>query len=300
MSSSRFITLDFKYHRPTKLRDALQMLQDQNGSKVLAGGTDLLIQIKTGEHKPQSIVQILDIEELNVIDYSEGLRIGAGVRLYQLEEDEQLARNYTALHDAVKSLGSTQVRNMATIGGNICNASPSADTATPLMVIGAEAEITRLTGQGNIESNRVPMDKFFTGPGTTLIRPDELLCALILPKLSADSGSAFVKIGRVTLDMAKISCSVFIERNGSEIRTVRVALGGAAPRPVRAVHVERALIGQEMGQDSVEDAARKVSESIAPITDIRSTAEYRREVSSILIRDVVFKAWRRAGGEAVG
>jgi carbon-monoxide dehydrogenase medium subunit len=298
MSSSRFITLDFGYHRPATVEDALQILQDQKGAKILAGGTDLLIQIKTGEHKPQSIVQILDIEDLKILDHSKTLRIGAGVRLYKIEEDDHIAQGYSALHDAVRSLGSSQVRNMATIGGNICNASPSADTATPLMVLGAEAEIVRRGGQGGIESNRVAMDKFFTGPGTTVIRPGEMLSHLVFPKPPADAGSAFVKIGRVTLDMAKISCSVYIERNKNEIRTVRIALGGAAPRPVRAVHVERALIGQKMEQASVEDAARNVSESIAPITDIRSTAEYRREVSAILIRDVVFKAWRRAGGEA--
>ncbi len=299
MSSSRFITLDFGYHRPAKLKDALQKLQDQKDVKVLAGGTDLLIQIKTGEHKPQSIVQILDIEELNLIDYSEGLRIGAAVRLHRIEEEEQLARTYSALHDAVKSLGSFQVRNMATIGGNICNASPSADTATPLMVLGAEVEIMRLKDEGNIESNRVALEKFFTGPGTTVMEPGELLTAIILPKPSAKSGSAFIKIGRVTLDMAKISCSVYMERNGREIGTVRVALGGAAPRPVRAMYVEEALTGQEFNRALVEEAARKISESIAPITDVRSTAEYRQEVSSILIRDVVFKAWSKAGGEVV-
>jgi carbon-monoxide dehydrogenase medium subunit len=264
---------------------------------VLAGGTDLLIQIKTGEYQPPAVVQILDIEELNRLQYEDGLTIGAAVALYRLEEDERLALSYAALHDAVIGLGSRQVRNMATIGGNLCNASPSADMATPLMVLGAEAEIGRLNSNGSPKIDRVSMNEFFTGPGTTVLEPGHLLMALIIPELGPECGSAFNKIGRVKLDMAKISCSAYVERKGDEVKDVRVAIGGAAPTPVRAGQVEKALTGKPFSTEVVEKASREASESIAPISDVRSTEDYRRQVAAVLVRDTLTLAWRRSGGE---
>jgi carbon-monoxide dehydrogenase medium subunit len=297
VSSSRHITIDFDYHRPKNLEEALTLLAHDPGSRPLGGGTDLLIQIKTGEHRPTTIVQVLDVEEMSSIEERDGiLRIGAAVRLFKLEEDDTVASRFTALHEAVESLGSTQVRNMATLAGNLCNASPSADTATPLIVLGARAEVAFLGNGDGVGRRLVPMEEFFTGPGMTVLEHGQLLSAVVLPDLPAHAGSCFKKIGRVTLDMAKISCSAYLEREGSTMKKVRIAVGGAAPRPVRARAVEEALSGRDFDPAGLAEAARAVQESILPIRDIRSTVEYRREMAEVLIRDTLVEAWKRSGG----
>jgi CO/xanthine dehydrogenase FAD-binding subunit len=314
MSSSRHITIDFDYHCPSSLKEALMLLAGDPGSRPLGGGTDLLIQIKTGEHRPTSIVQVLEVKEMSSIEeQNENIRIGGSVQLHRLEESEIVESNFTALHEAVENLGSTQVRNMATLAGNLCNASPSADTATPLIVLGARAEIVFLDGENGIGTRFVPMDEFFTGPGTTVLEHGELLAAVVipLPTVSAaasagvsagaaaevQTGSCFRKIGRVTLDMAKISCSSYVEREGKTVMSVRVAVGGAAPKPVRATRVEEALTGRPLDLPLLAEAARGVQESISPISDIRSTVAYRRETAEVLVRDTFLAAWERSGGE---
>ncbi len=296
MPNTRLISTDFSYHRPARLQEALELLASHSRARVLAGGTDLLIQIKTGEARPETIVQVLDLPELGIFQTAGGLAVGAAVPLYRLEEEPLLASRYTALQEAVRALASVQVRTMATLGGNLCNASPSADTAGPLIVLGAEAEIVGLE-KGKAAHRRVGMDKFFTGPGATVLKPGELLAALHAPEPPADSGSAFIKLGRVTLDMAKVSASAYLERSGRKVRSVRLVIGGAAPTPVRALAVEKALTASAFSRAAVEEAVAGVQESISPIDDVRSTAEYRRLMAPIILRDVLLSAWRRAGGE---
>jgi len=295
MTNTRFISAEFTYHRPSRLQEALELL-GRPGARVLAGGTDILIQIKTGEAKPEAVVQVLDLPELGVFRTAGGLTVGAAVPLYKLEEEPLLASRYTALQEAVRALASVQVRTMATLGGNLCNASPSADTAGPLIVLGAEAEIAGLE-RGKVLMRRVEMAKFFTGPGATVLKPGELLAALHVPEPPADSGSAFLKLGRVTLDMAKVSASAYLERSGNRVTTLRLAVGGAAPKPVRALAIEKALTGSAFNLAAIEKAVARVQESISPIDDIRSTADYRRLMAPVVLRDVILAAWRRAGGE---
>jgi len=297
MPNTRLIPARFTYHRPARLQEALELLARLPAARVLAGGTDLLIQLKTGEIKPEAVVQVLDLPELAVFRTAGGLVVGAAVPLYRLEEEKLLAARYSTLHEAVRALASVQIRTMATLGGNLCNASPSADTSGPLIVLGAEAEIAGLSG-GKAALRRVEMAKFFTGPGATVLEPGELLVALHLPEPPAASGSAFLKLGRVTLDMAKVSASAYVERDGNHLRTVRLAVGGAAPRPVRALAVEKALSGAAFSPAAAEKAAALVQESISPIDDVRSTAEYRRLMAPVLVRDAILAAWQRAGGEA--
>ncbi|OHD20539.1 MAG: hypothetical protein A2064_09890 [Spirochaetes bacterium GWB1_66_5] len=296
MPNTRLIPARFTYHRPARLQEALELLARLPAARVLAGGTDLLIQIKTGETKPEAVVQVLDIPELAVFRTAGGLVVGGAVPLYRLEEEKLLASRYTALHEAVRALASVQIRTMATLGGNLCNASPSADTSGPLIVLGAEAEIAGLSG-GKVALRHVEMAGFFTGPGATVLEPGELLAALHVPEPPSGSGSAFLKLGRVTLDMAKVSASAYVERDGNHLRAVRLAVGGAAPRPVRALQVEEALSGAAFSPSAVQKAVALVQESISPIDDVRSTAEYRRLMAPVVLRDAILTAWRRAGGE---
>jgi len=298
MSSTRHITTSFTYHRPETLDETLSLLKEQIRTQVLAGGTDLLIQMRTGEKTPESVVEILHVEELKQIEYKNGIKIGAAVQLYRLEDDARLAEEYPALHDAVKSIAGVQIRNMATLAGNLCNASPIADSATPLMVYDAHIEICWLDEKNNICSQHVPIEEFFTGPGVTVLSQGQLLTAVHIPEPTPNSGSSFIKVCRVALDLAKISCAACLERDGSTIQSVRIAVGGAAPTPVRVRSVEDELSGKGFSVEEVEKASQTVVSSISPITDVRSTEDFRKDVASVIVRDAVLHAWENSGGEA--
>jgi len=296
MSNTRVLTVDFDYYRPSRLEQALELLASLPEARVLAGGTDLINRLKVGELRPPALVQVLDIPELGRLELDRGLIIGAAVLLYRLEEENRLAERYTALHEAIRTLASVQIRSMATLAGNLCNASPGADTAGPLLALAAEVEIAGLQG-GRVVRRHLSLEEFFTGPGLTALEPGELLVAVHVPEPPPSSGSAFVKLGRVTLDITKVSASAYVERQGKTIQTVRLVVGAAAPRPVRAHAVEQALSGKTFSRRALERAARQVKESISPIDDVRSTAEYRRDMAAVIARDAVLAAWRRAGGE---
>lgn len=213
MSSTRHITIPFTYHRPETLDETLRLLREQDRAQVLAGGTDLLIQMRTGETRPDALVEILHVEELNQIEHDRGMRIGAAVQLYRLENDKQLEGKYPALRKAIKSIAGVQIRNMATLTGNLCNASPIADTATPLMVLGAELEISWLDEKKKICSRKVQIEDFFTGPGMTILEKGQLLTAVRIPEPAPDSGSSFIKICRVNIIKAVRSAAKTISHN---------------------------------------------------------------------------------------
>ena len=292
MSSSRVISTDFDYHMTETLEEALIQL-GRAGSRILAGGTDILNRIKTGEIHPQALVCVTEIPDLKGYALRDGLWIGAACRLYELEQEPAIRHRYTALFEAIKSLGSVQIRNMATVVGNLCNGSPSADTATPLIVLRAEVEIASIGPGGKVQRRQVHLEGFFTGPGETVLLPGEIVTGIRVPEPVAGSGSAFSKINRVTMDMAKISCSVFLRKEGDKIQKIRVSIGGAAPTPVRALGVEEVLNGKVFSLETLQEACRRLEESLTPITDVRSTREYRREVARVLVRDTFLEAWER-------
>ncbi len=300
MSNSRVLSYDFEYFEPATLENALDLIK-KTGSRIIAGGSDLLVQMKTGNVEPRALVNILGLKELDFISLDskgngKGLEIGAAAQLYKIEENDQIQSNYIALFEAVKCIGSTQIRNMATMAGNICNASPGADTLPPLIVFGAEVVIRSLTGQGGIAERRVAAADFCTAPGTTVLAEGEMVTAIVIPPVSQESGSAFKRLSRVTLDLAKISCALYLERQGELCRAVRIAIGAAAPTVISARLVERALTGKKITRKLLSDSAGLVTGDISPITDIRSTRQYRNQVAPVLIADTFEQAWQRSGG----
>ncbi|RKX75779.1 MAG: xanthine dehydrogenase family protein subunit M [Spirochaetes bacterium] len=298
MSSSRIITQDFDYIKAVSLGEALESLA-KDGARVFAGGTDLLNKIKTARDNPKLLVDITGIEELKGFSFSEGcLLIGAAVRLSFLEDEKVITERYPALHEAIKSLGSVQIRNMATLAGNLCNASPIADTAPPLMVYDAEVEISRLHNT-RIEKRIISLKDFFTGPGQTVLQKGEMVTGVRVPEPMASSGAAFGKIARVTMDLAKVNCAVWLKREEAVVAEARIAVGGAAPVPVRVEKVEKALAGMRPSSKRISQAAALVGENLSPISDVRSTAKYRTDTASVLIRDTFFPAWKRSGGEEI-
>ena len=297
MSSTRHITNSFTYHHPETLVETLRLLKELDGAQVLAGGTDLLIQMRTGEKTPGALVEILNVEELKQIEQGKGMRIGAAVQFYRLEHDTVLAEKYPALYEAIKSIAGVQIRNMATLGGNLCNASPIADSAIPLMVLGAKLELCWLDEKGSTSSRNVQIEDFFTGPGITILEKGQLLTAVHIPEPAQNSGSSFIKVCRVALDLAKISCAAYVERDASTMQTIRIAVGGAAPTPVRVHSVEEKLSGRQFSVQRIEKAAQEVTSTISPITDVRSTVDYRKDVASVIVRDAVLQVWKDSGGE---
>lgn len=293
MSNTRVISCDFEAFRPETLEEALQDLA-QEGSRPLAGGTDLLNAIKTNQLRPRRLVWVLGIRELASIRSDGGvLRIGAGVRLSDVEAHREVLTRFPALAEAINVIGGTQVRNMATLAGNLCNASPGADTPPILLALGAEVELVG-AGQAGMQRRLLPLGGFFTGPKRTVLRPGELLAEVRLPAPPRGSGAAFRRVARVSLDIAKINCAAFIARDGQTISEARVALGSVAPTPVRAPAVEALLKGARGGARLFQEAAARVGEDIAPIDDVRSTAQYRREIAAVLVREALEQAWNRA------
>jgi len=297
MSSTRVISLDFECSTPRSLDEALEAL-NQEDAQVLAGGTDLINNIKINAAKPRRLVYILGIADLDYVTVKgKSLSIGAGARLGDIEHNRQVVTRFPALSEAINVIGGTQIRNMATLTGNICNASPGADTPPILLVLNAEVEIFGANGAGAVRSNRLPLGGFFTGPKITVLKKGQLVGSVTLPLPPEHAGAAFRRLARVSLDIAKINCAAYIEREGDRIQLARIALGSVAPTPVRAPTIENALEGQKYSERLFQQAAELVSEDIAPIDDVRSTAEYRRQIASLLVREALQEAWRRSGGK---
>jgi len=292
LSNTRIIPCEFKYYEPETLSEAIELL-DKLGpeAKILAGGTDLLVQIKMGVIRPKYIVNIKRIRELyGIRDARDKLVIGALTKLRDIERSSIVREEFYALYEAVKSMGSIQIRNMGTIGGNLCNASPAADTAPPLIAYGAELVIYGPQGY-----RRVRVEEFFTGPKKTVLKHNEILAFIEIPYEKRKHGSAFMKIARTAMDLAKVNVAVkLVVSEDSTIADLSIALGSVAPTPVRAKSIENALRGAKFDEKTVWSATKLVVNDISPITDVRSTAEYRRWVSRVLVYDALLKAYERA------
>ncbi|MEM2590581.1 MAG: xanthine dehydrogenase family protein subunit M, partial [Zestosphaera sp.] len=268
--------------------EALQLLKTYgNEARILAGGTDLLVKMKVRAIEPKYIINIKRIKELRYIKTDkDSIRIGALTTWRDLEKSDSVREEVPALYDAVKSMGSVQIRNMATVGGNLCNASPAADSAPPLLVHEAKIKLTSIEG-----TREIPITEFFTGPGTTVMKPYELLHEIIIPRKRGKS--SFIKVSRVAMDLAIASAATYVEVEDNMIKDVKIALGSVAPRPVRAKRCEAALIGRRVDEEILREAASLVVGEISPIDDVRGSAWYRREVSKVLVYDSLIKSLER-------
>lgn len=291
MANTHILSQEFAYHEPRSLAEAVSLLQTHGSSaRVLAGGTDLLVRMKLGKVQPQHLVYISKIPELRFLIESEGLRLGPLVFHRDLEKSPVVREKFTALFEAACSIPSVQIRNMGTLGGNLCHASPAADSVPALLVLAARIKIA-----GGAGTRMIPLEDFFIGPGQTDLQPGELLAEIQIPDPGPASGSAFLKLTRVAADLAKVNAAAFIHREKEVCRECRIASGAVAPTPVRLKQAEAVLWGKRFNEDLCRLAGEKAAEEIHPITDIRSTAWYRREVIKILVRDVLQQAWGRTG-----
>lgn len=279
----------FDYLEPTSIKDAVSLLTQYSGkAKVIAGGTDLLVQIRNKAIKPEYLVDIECIPGLGYIRYdsSRGLSIGALTTNRTVEKSAEVRQNYPVLSQAASQLASVAIRNVGTIGGNLCNAAPSADTAPSLIGLEAKAKIVGPGGE-----RIVPLEDFFTGPGETVLKVGELLTELRLPIPSPSTKGVYKKHSmRGSIDLAIVGVAAIMTMEGELCRDAKIVLGAVSPTPMRAKQAEKVLKGKKITDALVEKAANMASTESRPITDVRASAEYRREMIKILTKRAVMEA----------
>jgi len=286
----------FEYHAPTSLNEAISLLREHGESaRALAGGTDLVVQMKENATKfapPSHIVSLLRVPELGGIEFSEsdGLRIGAGATMTEVAESPLIRERYSAVAEGAALVGSYQTMNMATVGGNLCNAAPSADIAPPLLTFEVEAVIAGPSGRRS-----VPLMEFFTGPGRTVLAADELLAEVRVPVPPAGTGSAYVRhTPRKQMDIAVVGVAALLTLAGERIERARVALGAVAPTPLRAPQAEALLEGQAASNELFARAAEAATAECSPITDVRGSAEFRQHIVRVMTERTLREAAKRA------
>jgi aerobic carbon-monoxide dehydrogenase medium subunit len=286
------------YERPRTVREAIDLLSryGEDGA-IVAGGTDVLVRLRRGGVKPRCLVDVTKVTGLDRLAAAgvEGLFVGACVTHSRTASDVEVRRGYTALSEASRQVGSEQIRNLATVVGNVCNASPAADTAPPLLVLGARVRVA-----GPERARECDLADLFAGPGTTSLGPQELVTGLVLPRKLPSSGSAYLKLSpRRQMDLAVVGVAAYVRLNPRthKCADARLALGAVSATPVRVSEVERALANAEepsmaMFAQLGEEAAH--ASVCCPISDLRATEAYRREMVGVLVRRALALAWERA------
>ncbi|HEX9844250.1 MAG TPA: xanthine dehydrogenase family protein subunit M, partial [bacterium] len=291
---------EFTYHAPATLHEALRLLgSDPGHSRPLAGGTDLHLQMARGGNAWRHVVDLKRIGELGGIDRDQagGYTIGALTLAADVETHPGLARDYAALAAGAAFIGGPPIRNRATIGGNVCNASPAADSSPPLLALGARAVVAGAGGQ-----RELPLAELWLGPRQTTLAPGELLTALKLPPPPRRGGSAFTRLTRSAMDIALVNAAaqVALDAHG-RIAQATLALGAVAPVVLLLPEVAQAVTGQAWSEALAAQVARLASAAARPIDDIRASADYRREMAGVLAARAMAQAVERAraaGGTA--
>ena len=284
----------FEYFAPQSLDEALSLLKEHgNGVKLLAGGTDLLVQMKEAGVHPSAVVSLHGISELVGIDFDEarGLRIGAATELAAVAAFPAMWERFTALAEGAYIVGSTQTRNMATLGGNIANAAPSADTAPALVALDALADIAGAEGV-----RQVPVGELFAGPGQSALAPGEILTAIRLQTPPARTGSIYQRhTPRKIMDIAAVGVGVRLTLASDDtVQRARICLGAVAPTPIRATEAEEALTGKPASDKLFDRAADLARAAARPISDTRGSAAFRRQLVGVMTRRCLEIALERA------
>ena len=292
--SARILLTDFEYFEPETISDVITFLAKQGkDTKLIAGGTDLLVDMKKGRTKSKYLVTLMKIPELSyIIEDGMGLRIGATTTFREIEESKLIKEKYPLLFEATQAMGTVQIRNMATIGGNICNALPSADFPPALVALDAKAKIVGKSGE-----RFIPLEDFFVGIRKTALRSDELLTEVHVKSPPAGSGTAFLKISRTTSDLATLNVAVRItlENNGTCKESRVIVGGGVGSTLIRSRRAETLLEGKVLEESLIEKAAQAASEELKPRpTSIRASPFYKIEVSKVLVKRALMKALDRA------
>jgi CO/xanthine dehydrogenase FAD-binding subunit len=291
----------FGYHAPTSLEEAIDLLSRYGeAARPLAGGTALLVDMKHGyaHIRPTHLVSLTKLPELDRISRRDGgWSMGSLTTLTAVEAHDAFAGGaLLGLVEATRVLGGRQIRNMGTVGGNICHASPGADMVPPLLCLDAELQLTGAEGE-----RTVPLDGFLLGPDHTAIRPAEILTEIRIPPPAPRSGSTFLKVmRRHSMDCSIVSVAARITSadDGETCAAARIAIGAAAPVPFRATDAENLLYNERPREELIREVAERAVKAARPITDVRASAEYRRMLVRGLVGRAVTEAWNRARSES--
>jgi CO/xanthine dehydrogenase FAD-binding subunit len=281
------------YESPKSLAQALSLLAAAGEKgRVLAGGTDLLIQMRAGVRKPDQLIDAKNIAELQVLSFSpqDGLRLGAAVSCCRLIEDPAVRQHYPGLVEAAGLIGSVQIQSRCSLGGNLCNGSPAADTTPALIALGAVCHVAGAKG-----TRTVAVEDFVVSPGRTVLQPDELLVEFRIPAPKPHSSDCYQRfIPRNEMDIAVVGVGAAVTLNGNTCTAARISLGAVAPTPLFAKAAGASLVGKPLNESTIAAAAALAQQIATPITDMRGTAEYRTHLVGVLTRRVLGVAAERA------
>ena len=290
--------LRFDFLEARNLRQAISLLQRHgDDARLVAGSTDFLVRWRQGFWRPSAVVNIKGISSLERVTYSpqNGLRLGALATVQSIESHDRIRRHYQALATGATSFAGVQVRNLATVGGNVCNASPAGDTLPALLAFDAQCGIAGPEGV-----RQLPLTEFFQGPGRTALSPGEVLTELRLPPNPPRTGSLYIKHSpRGAMDIATVGVAsvITLEEDGRTCRDARIALGAVGPTPFRASAAEGVLKGKTLSPDLLERAAAEAQDAATPIDDVRGSAAYRKEMVGALTLRTLQYAQRLAAGD---
>jgi carbon-monoxide dehydrogenase medium subunit len=265
------------------MEDAIAALQANDEPYLLAGGTDLLIGMKTDTVKPKCLIDLKGIPDIDGIEYDNGFKLGALATVRDVEVSPLIREKIPVLSEAAETLGSIQIRNRATIGGNLCHGSPAADMAAILLAMDCEVKIA--TGNG---AKTIGLDQFFTGPNETILNRDEVLSQIIIPKKIEQFKGIYLKHGpRKAMDIGIVNIAILLDADigGGFCNQILIALGAVAPQPIRAEKAEALLNANRLTPELIQEAAEAASDEATPITDFRASAAYRKE----LVKNLVVK-----------
>lgn len=285
-----------EYASPTTVEEAVSILARHGAeARMLSGGTDIIVQAREGRRIVSVLVDAKSIAETNELALADdGLRVGAAVPCALIYEDAEIARRYPALIDSASLIGGIQIQSRASLGGNLCNSSPAADSIPTMIALGAVATIAGPNGR-----RELPVEEFCTGPGRNALADDEMLVSLFFPAPRAHSGAAYLRfIPRNEMDIAVVSCgaSVVLSDDGRTFQAARVSVGAVAPTPLLVEAAAEALVGQPVGEETIARAAEAVSAAARPITDMRGSVAQRKHLAGVLARRVLTTAIERARG----
>ncbi|MBT3215208.1 MAG: xanthine dehydrogenase family protein subunit M [Deltaproteobacteria bacterium] len=269
----------FEHYAPDSVEELLELLKSKPNAKLIAGGTDLLLQMKEGTAQPETVVSLKNVEELGGFSVSKnGYRLGTGMTLRRITRSNELTQNFPGLIYAAGVVASEQIRSLATLGGNICNASPSADMVPPLIALDAVVQLVSSQSQ-----RELPLSEFFKGPGESVLKSGEILHSIFLPQ---PSGSMIYSkhAPRKYMDLAVVGVAVRLAKKHGKINEARVALGAVGPVPFRAEKTEALLAGQTLTTELMREAGEMAAGECVPIDDIRGSAWYRKRMVKVHVR----------------
>jgi aerobic carbon-monoxide dehydrogenase medium subunit len=272
---------EIHYEAPSTLQQALSILGALGErARPFVGGTDLIIQLRQGVRRTETLVDVKQIRELGELsfDAKAGLKLGAAVCCIDVFENADVRRHYPGLAEAAHLIGSLQIQNRASVGGNLCNGSPAADTTPALIALSARARVAGAKGE-----REIAVEKLCVAPGRTVLEPGELMVQILIPAPAPHSSDAYLRfIPRNEMDIAVVGVGSSVTLDGDKVKAARIALGAVGPTPILATKAAESLVGKKLDDAALEAAGRLASQASSPIDDMRGTAEFRRHVTGVL------------------